>query len=186
MTAFTPNFDLPYPSGTDAPCDFAEQWCDFTDAVQTVIDGFQATVDRTIPAIPIARLLVTQPVTIVSGSTIPFDTVSVDTAGWVNFDSSTNTITIDRAGYIVTLADARIHSALAGVIDFTLATTSTSDRVLDMGATATVGLNCTDVKAVVSAETRTLTASRSDSATATLTVEAACFSVFWHADEASP
>lgn len=38
----TANFALPYPGALDEPCDFAQDWCAFTDATSTVLAGLQA------------------------------------------------------------------------------------------------------------------------------------------------
>lgn len=98
MVAFTTNFDLPFPDSSDAPCDFAEQWCDFTDAVDAVFDRFQATLDRTVPMIPIALLKVSEPVLIGTFNNIPYDTVVIDSAGWTAVDIDNTMISPDMAG----------------------------------------------------------------------------------------
>jgi len=98
MPSLTPNFNLPYPAPGDNPCDFAEQWCEFTDAITARMAVFQAGANRTIPLIPIAMLRVTSPVSVGGGNPIPFDTVTIDTAGMTNIDVDPYTITITRPG----------------------------------------------------------------------------------------
>lgn len=108
MPNFTPNFNLPYPASTDAPCDFDEQWCDFTEAIDTVLDSFQATVSRTTSVIPIAKMARDTDVGIDSSGdiNIPFTDVVVDTAGWVDFDAAPALISPDTG---------RVH-AVVGVM----------------------------------------------------------------------
>jgi hypothetical protein len=98
MPNTTVNFALPYPAGTDAPCDFAEQWCDFTAAIDGVFDTFQSAIDRTIPVVPVAITLMTIPTSVFNSGLIPFDTVLVDTAGMTDMDTDPYTITIKRPG----------------------------------------------------------------------------------------
>lgn len=98
MPNTTPNFALPYPAATDEPCDFAEQWCDFTAAIDDVFATFQAGIDRTIPTIPIAMLQQTVTRSILNFSPLLFDTVVIDTAGMTDLDSDLSRITIPRNG----------------------------------------------------------------------------------------
>ncbi len=112
MPNFTPNFNLPYPAPTDAPCDFDEQWCDFTDAVTSVLDGFQATVDRTYPVIPVAAsgikgfegALTSTPVQ--QSSPIPMQQALVDTAGWISSEIGLAFINPDIVAILTSVASA--------------------------------------------------------------------------------
>lgn len=92
MPDFTANFALPYPSSVDEPCDFAEQWCDFTDAVEGVLDAVQASVDRIYPVIRVSILRLSEVTTFAGGAGTPivYDTVDIDTPGWVD------TVSMDR------------------------------------------------------------------------------------------
>src|SRR5688500_14787019 len=92
------NFNLPYPSGTDRPCDFAEPWCDFTTAIDAVFAVFQAAIDRTIPVVPMAILLQTTQRSILNFAPLIFDTVVADTAGMTDIDVDPFSITIRRPG----------------------------------------------------------------------------------------
>lgn len=96
----TANFALPYPNGSDDPCDFAQQWCDFTTAVNAVLNGFQETIDRTVPVIPTAQLRATTAHSYNRTQTtlVDFDAVAFDTAAWIDFDANSKAITIDRGG----------------------------------------------------------------------------------------
>jgi hypothetical protein len=186
LTATTTNFGLPYPTALDEPCDFAVQWCAFTDAVQTVIDGFQDVVDRTNPVIPIARLEVTTPVTIVAGSEIPFDSVTSDTASWVDFDADPRGVTINRAGRIVMVGSATCTSTGVNNNYLRLFISGDQDVVLDRTNYPTVGLNTAQTNVITTSVRRSLKVTRDDSTTANITVERATFSVFWFADRATP
>lgn len=186
MTATTANFALPYPTGTDAPCDFADQWCDFTDALQVVIDGFQAVIDRTVPVIPIARMEVTTPVTLVSGSEIPFDSVTSDTVGWVDFDADPSGITINRAGRIALIGSATVTATGVNNNFIVLAISGDQDQVLDRTNYTPVGLNTSNVTVSTGTVRRKLTVTRTDSTTLSVIVEKATFTAYWIADRATP
>lgn len=124
MTAYTPNLNLPYPDASDAPCDFAEDWCGFTDAVQVVLDRFEATANRTNPVIPMAYMLRTGVSSVIAQEQlIPFTDVLVDTAGWIDFDVNSTIISPDiggrltLVGYIQLTATAAANTALVGYFD---------------------------------------------------------------------
>lgn len=112
MTAFTPNFNLPYPDGSDAPCDFAEQWCDFTEALDAVFDGFEVTISRTVPMIPMAVMRVTEQIIAPSAYNIPYDTVVIDTAGWTAVDIDSTLISPDMTG-VLTYHASVLHAQAA-------------------------------------------------------------------------
>lgn len=99
MPNYTANFALPYPNPTDDPCLFAEQWCDFAAAVNAVLDGFQETIDRTVPVVPMAQMRITTAQAYNSSleTFVTFDAVSFDTAGWTDFDANPRAISTDRA-----------------------------------------------------------------------------------------
>lgn len=98
MPDSTPIFDLPYPTGSDAPCDFDEQWCDFTEAIAEVFSTFDEGLDRTNPIIPMAMVRQTGPVVVSNLVQVPFDTVVVDTAGMTDIDADPFSIRTTRTG----------------------------------------------------------------------------------------
>jgi len=98
MPSTTPNFGLPYPSPSDEPCDFAEQWCDFTEAIDAVFATFQEAIDRTVPTIPIAAIRKTTASSVQNLVPIPFDTVLVDTADMTELDVDSFHINVTRRG----------------------------------------------------------------------------------------
>lgn len=89
---------LPYPSPTDAPCDFDEQWCQFTSAIDTIFDRWEAGLNRAYPAIPAAKMRQTEPTQVFNSRKIPFSEVTFDSAGFTNIDADPYTITIPRTG----------------------------------------------------------------------------------------
>lgn len=113
MTVLTPNFALPVPSALDAPCDFPEQWCDFTTSVQTVLDTFESVANRTNPVVPLAKMQVTRTVTLLETSSVPYDTLTLNNAGMVDFDSSNTTITIKRPGRFFVVFNALFVASAA-------------------------------------------------------------------------
>lgn len=184
----TPNFALPYPGPLDAPCDFAQQWCELSDAFQTVLDTFTAVTDRTVPAIPIAQLTLTAPVTTENLIDIPFDTISLDTAGWVDFDANRTAIRVNRAGiYVVhgrcetiSVAGAQFYSMF---VQADLTNTITSDTQ-QYNAVATLGLMGAALHVITTPTSYAM--AMSTSAATSITVQRAALTVFWHADRATP
>lgn len=189
MTLYTTNFAFPYPDGSNAPCDFDTDWCNFTNSVQALFDSYQAIVDRTIPVIPVARLLVTSNVTIANGAEVPFDTVSVDTAGWVDFDADQYGITTDRAGRFVAHAWARVSSTTLNNyinlrIRYTGQVQNPDDNFNDQAQGVGIA-GCTAYLAALTTTTRWSLAIASASGS-NVVVEAAEYNVMWHADRATP
>jgi hypothetical protein len=119
-------FNLPYPAATDAPCDFDEQWCDFTDAIDNVFATFQAGIDRAYPTIPIAMVQQTTPRSILNLENHPFDTVAIDTAGMTDIDADPFHVTIPRPG-VYTVAAGMIFPSPALVLNGFLSLQVTQD-----------------------------------------------------------
>ena len=94
----TPLMGLPYPGPGDAPCDFDEQWCQFTGAIDAVFDKWEAGLSRAYPAIPAAKMLLTEITPIQNFNPIPFTEVEFDTAGMTQMDADPYGITCRRAG----------------------------------------------------------------------------------------
>lgn len=115
MPNFTPNFALPYPAPDDAPCDFDEQWCEFTEGLDRAFDTLQVVADRTNPIIPIAVIEATVVLSVPSNSKVPFDTVIVDTAGMTDMDADPFTITIKRPGRYTLAGGIEALTAFPGV-----------------------------------------------------------------------
>lgn len=98
MPSNTPNFNLPYPNGSDDPCLFAQQWCDFTGAINDVLALFQTGINRANPVVPGAMLRISTPKNIINNNLIPFDEVVFDTAGMTDLDADPYHIYIRRPG----------------------------------------------------------------------------------------
>lgn len=126
MPSSTVNFALPYPAPTDQPCDFDEQWCDFTDAIDAVFAVFQAGIDRAYPTIPMAMVQQTVSRNILNLEDHPFDTVAIDTAGMTDLDADPFHITIPRPG-VWTLACGMIFPSPALVLNGFLGMQVTQD-----------------------------------------------------------
>jgi hypothetical protein len=193
MAGSTVNYALPYPDGDDDPCDFATQWCSFTDAVNEILDGFQATIDRTVPVIPAAQMRVTvsRAYNTVTERFIQFDAVSFDTAGWTDFDANPRAISTDRAAVFgLHASDITDPDGVNSIwtiefyeIDTTGATTAAEDQsVLDRGvAGQRVGNEVTDL-VVRNLPIDTYVEVRNNSVT-TFTLTNGYMSIWWHADE---
>lgn len=89
---------LPFPGPGDAPCDFDEDWCGFTGAIDALFDKWEAGLNRAYPAIPAAKMLLTEITPIQNFNPIPFTEVEFDTAAMTNMDGDPYGITCQRAG----------------------------------------------------------------------------------------
>lgn len=191
MTAFTPNFNLPYPTALDDPCDFAEQWCDFTNAVTGVLDGFEEIADRTNPSTLIAKMELTNAVTLAGPSILSFDAVSVNNAGMVDFDVSRQRIRINRPGRFS--AEAHVLFTGSGVANnqFTIRidgnTMQDKTRAVEV-ASPIIGMMYTTPFELVSFPFTPVDVwIEVDAATApTYVVTNASLAVYWFADRSAP
>jgi hypothetical protein len=188
VTSFTPVYGLEYPNALDAPCDFPEDWCTFVEDVDAVLDRFELGASRVLPAIPIAKVQVTTPVLVPEFQAIPFDTVSLDTAGWTDFDTNNKIITVSRtARYTVCAA---VNVATQGTIN------STWSMLVGGGFSSIVDAldrNSNDI-GITMQSTGTLSQGAQLSLfmlagvgiPAGYTVSFASLSVYWHADTERP
>lgn len=183
MTLLTPSFALPYPSATDAPCDFADQWCTFTEAVTGVLDTFETAVNRTVPLVPVAQMLVTIPIVVAVSQFVAFDTVTVDTVSWIDFDSDRTSITVNRAGRFVVTGSAVLTTS--GVLNnfMFMNINAASDASLDR-ADGGIGLCVSQLFSIASPTPFQMTAT--SAAASTVRIETASMSVYWHADGGAP
>lgn len=190
MPSNTVNFNLPYPNGTDEPCDFAEQWCDFTDALDGVFDTFQGVIDRTIPVVPLAILQQTVARNIPNLGIVQFDTVLADTAGMTDIDVDPFHITVRRPGrYTV---GAMLQKQTVGV-PFIVAYTSVFVNphvnavadLLDRGVGVTYYFNPYYTVDTYAAGDK-ISLSFAVSANPTVAIEASWLAVVWHSDTEVP
>lgn len=115
MPTCTPLYGLPYAEGSDAPCDIGETLCAFADAVETQLDLLDAVVDRVADTVPMVQVKLTTPLTTVSTGntniTVPFDTVSFDTADMVALADNPYRITLPRQGRYLVSFQLQLSSA---------------------------------------------------------------------------
>jgi hypothetical protein len=190
MPVLTPNYSLPVPGALDAPCDFPQQWCDFTDAAQAVLDTFEAVADRTNPNVPMAKLELRNTVHLAVDSHIPFDTLTINNAGMIDFDANNTSITINRPGrYLAVCNVLFVYNTVANMY-FNLqvlssATTPALDANLNIGL-INVGSCATGIFHI--ATPPRVVRVQVDMATtpSTLSIDLASLSLFWFADGASP
>lgn len=192
MTVLTPNFSLPVPGPLDDPCDFAQQWCDFTDATQGVLDRFEAVANRTNPNIPIAKMELRNTVHLTTDSHIPFDTLTLNNAGMVDFDASNTTINIKRPGRFVAIANVLFVYQPATTLYFNMQILTSNveagaDNNLNIGL-INVGSCATALFYVTSFLPRSvrLQVGVVSGVSTTLSVDLASLSLFWFADGATP
>jgi hypothetical protein len=186
----TATYALPYPGALDAPCDFAQDWCAFTAAASTVLDTFQAVADRTNPAVPMGKMELATPTTIVKGSPIPFDSVTINNANFVDFDASNSTMTISRPGRYVIILNLFMSTsgiALSRFLTQIVANTTSISLTdeLDL-ATTSIGYVCNAFHTTTTAPFTISAIIDQTSAVTTVTIQRAILSVFWHADGAAP
>lgn len=190
MVSLTPSFSLPYPSASDEPCDFAEQWCDFTEAIDDVFTTFETGINRTTPIVPAAKFLRTTPISVLNLAPIPFDTAEVDTAGMIDISTDPFHITYTRAGrytlcaYLDLLPPGTALNAEISIIiggDLRTATAETINR----GVGIIYRLNV--YRAVYSAQAGEQSYLSFNTGTAgSYTVNKAWLSAVWHSDTETP
>lgn len=196
MTILTPNFSLPVPGPLDEPCDFAQQWCDFTDATQTVLDSLEAVADRTNPNVPMAKLELRGGARdLPADSLIPFDTLVLNNAGLVDFDASNSSITINRPGRFLAVCNVLFtYNTVANMYFnmqfFPIGSGAISKSIgidhglniglINVGMCATGIFYVTTPPVVVRVNVDMVTTPDVES------IELAALSLFWYADGASP
>lgn len=190
MVNLTPNFSLPYPSASDEPCDFAEQWCDFTQAIDAMFDTFDEAVDRTVPTIPMASIRLSTGYDAINLNPVRFDTVLIDTAGMVDLDVDPFRINITRRGrYSVMGFISKISAGTPLNSQITLLVGSSSFTILagaiDRGAGFPYRINA--YIPVVSLEVgEQVILYFNTGASGTSGVTTASLSVAWHSDTEVP
>ena len=130
---------LPFPGPADAPCDFDDQWCEFTGAIDDVFDRWEAGLNRAYPAVPAAKMRQTEPTTIFNSTQIVFSEVTLDTAGMTNMDADPYTITVPRTGRYTLSAFIEENDASGGagaqsVLTIAAFVASESNTILILGA----------------------------------------------------
>lgn len=186
----TPLMGLPYPAPGDAPCDFDEQWCQFTAAVDAIFDVWEAGLDRAYPAVPAAVMQLTTttaaPVTILNFNPVPFTEVVLDTAGMTDMDADPYGITVKISGrYSCALFTQQDTSGAVDSQSQISGPASQNNIILDRGAGVTYYNNSYLCVQDLTAGTRvTLTTFVSPAPTRTL--RAALMAVVWHSDSERP
>lgn len=89
---------VPVPAGTDAPCDFAEDWCETTEAINARLAPYETALARCYPAVPCALMRLTETQTVATFAAINFTEATFDTAGMTDLDADPQIITVRRAG----------------------------------------------------------------------------------------
>lgn len=184
MPGYTSNFNLPYPVDTDDPCNFATQWCDFTTAVNAVLDGFQATINRTVPVVPAAGFIATISTTYNSAVTnfLSYDSEPFDTADWIDFDADNTKISIDRSG-VFHLNGADIQQPDGGNSTWTLefvGAGASPNKILDRGVVGQIvgNWNTSLTFSAFPQQVQMLVSGPNS----IFTITRAYFSAIWHAD----
>jgi hypothetical protein len=102
VVALTTNHQLPYPSGPDRPCDGWATWEALARRLDDKMVDLDAVLDRTARTRPMAKVSTRTPQQMVPGTGLTdyvvFDTVEVDTDGWVDLASNPRFITPKRTG----------------------------------------------------------------------------------------
>jgi len=83
MPDLTDPLGLPYPTGSDLPCDAPATWCDFVRATEEQLLGLDTELNRVEPAIPACRLANRTPLVVsdINGVLVPWEGADFDTDG---------------------------------------------------------------------------------------------------------
>lgn len=102
LVTSTTAHELPYPTGSDAPCDFDDTWCDFTAALDAQMNEVDLDIKRYQPTISMAKLTRdTDQIFLTTDSfvfPIRFEAVELDTDDMADFAVSQFTILPRRLG----------------------------------------------------------------------------------------
>lgn len=196
MPVLTPSFSLPVPGPLDAPCDFPQQWCDFTNSVQGVLDGFESIANRTNPAVPLAKMQLTRTVTLAETSTVPFDALTLNNANMVDFDASTTAIVINRPGRFFAVFNALFVASAASNTYFEAQMLPTGSGVINQTVAIddnfcfnnqiNVGSTLSGVMYVTSPPVNVRVIVQIIGAAENVLIDLASFSLFWFADRGAP
>jgi hypothetical protein len=98
MAGTTTNYALPYPTGTDQPCDGWQFIQDLAEAIAPRLDSFDTDQQR-FEVVPFARLSNSVPVTqnLLTGA-LPWDTIDIDVTGMVDLGYDFEAIHAPAAG----------------------------------------------------------------------------------------
>lgn len=115
MPTCTPVYGLDYPIGSDRPCDVNDTFCSMMAAVDTNLTRLDGIVDRVADSIPMARVRITVPVIVNSGTTIglPFDTVDVDTDDMIDLTADPSAIRLPFPGIYSCAFQIQVASVLS-------------------------------------------------------------------------
>lgn len=182
---------IPVPAGTDAPCDFAEDWCATAAAINAKMVSYRQALARVYPAIPVALLRLTGGGGFVPSLTpIPFTEVTFDTAGMTDMDADPTAITARLGGryvirgWIRTVTSTILNEVITVRVasDPTPPTFEVNGVVLDR-ASVTLGNGAYQSVITVGAgaQIRLLQASSSS-----LNISSASMCMAWHSDTERP
>lgn len=186
----TPLMGLPYPNPAGAPCDFDEEWCAFTAAIDGVFTSFESTLRRTYPAIPAALMQMTVQTVLDDQNPVLFNQVVLDTAGMTDMDADPYGITCRRAGRY-TLAGYMLfpHSTGDDQIMININSNIQGQLAFSQMSDLTVIVfhgNNVQTEAVSLVEGERITMSFFQSSAPARTMIEAWLAVYWHADQEVP
>ena len=185
----TPLMGLHYPGPGDAPCDFDDDWCTFTGDIDAVFDKWEAGLNRTLPAVPAAVLLLTTaaaaPVTILNFNPVPFTEVVLDTAGMTSLDADPYGITIRISGRYTVAAYTEQDTSGSVDAQSSISAGPISNIILDRGAGVQYYNNAYTAVVDLTEGTR-VTLTTFVSPAPTRICRGAWLAVVWHSDTERP
>lgn len=188
MPNTTVNFGLPYPAPSDDPCDFAQQWCEFTGAINDIMTTFQSGIDRAIPVVPAALIRSSIVRSVVNLHDIPFNEVVLDTAAMTDLDADPFHITITRPGrYTI---GGYIEKPSSGVVNAQLTLqTSIGDpqwQILDRAGGLTYSIPTYIPVRTLAAGTQIALVYDTSLFAGAENIDVAWLCAFWHSDTEAP
>ena len=180
---------LPYPGPGDAPCDFDEQWCQFTGAIDALFDRWESGLARAYPAVPAAKLRQTELTTVFTSTPVQFSEATLDTAGMTNLDADPFTITVPRTARYSVAAFIEENDASGGAgaqSALTISTPNSSESNIILVLGAGVYRNVTTWPVVSIPEGGRVQLNVFLSGQSTRTIAEASLAVIWHSDVTRP
>jgi hypothetical protein len=188
---------LPVPVGTDPACEFSEDWCLTTAAINARIAAYEKALARAYPASPMALLRRTEPLFPNAVSQpISMTEATFDTAGMTDLDADPTIITIQQTGRYVVRAWLQMASTTVvnTIVDATInvygpPTAFISGYALDRGS-LTVAVSSFHPAPFSTGGTfikgTKISLSTAHTISSTVPILAASLFAGWHADQENP
>lgn len=191
MPVLTPGHQLPTVIGSDRPCDVTDTLCALRARINVLLNSYDNTINRTVTAVPAAmmwRAIGDGTVGVSPDIVLPFTRVGIDTDNMINLAADARKITIQRPGFYMLAANARIFvSGIQNTQEFGLylqgGFSSSADTAGSTISRIGIRTFCSiaDMRQCFEGDTLSVLASSTDDPNGTQ-IEESYFAAYWVAD----